>query len=151
MIAVIQKVSSAAVYIGERSIASIAKGCVVLVGIQNNDTEKDIEWLTQKMRKLRIYEDENGDRNDNIEQSTGEMLIISQFTLLGEVQGSNRPTYIKAKKKTEAEKDYEELVRRMKVSMGTRVKTGVFGADMQVRLVNEGPVTIIINSKTQER
>jgi D-tyrosyl-tRNA(Tyr) deacylase len=130
--------------------SSIAKGLLVLVGIEEADTNEDIVWLSAKIVNLRIFDDENGVMNLDLKQTGGEILLISQFTLQAATKKGNRPSYIKAAKPGTAIPLYEKMVQQLEKDLGKPVGTGVFGADMKVSLINDGPVTIIIDTKNKE-
>ncbi len=147
MIAVIQRVSQASVTISNEVRASIGHGLLVLVGIEDADTEEDIEWLTGKITALRIFDDEAGVMNISIRETGGEIIIVSQFTLHASTKKGNRPSYIKAAKPEIAIPIYTSFVAAMERALGKPVQTGEFGADMKVALINDGPVTILIDSK----
>ena len=150
MRAVIQRVSSASVTIDGTIRSSIANGLLVLVGIEAADTEEDIQWLSGKLVNLRIFDDENGVMNLDIKQTGGGILLISQFTLHAATKKGNRPSYIKAAKPEIAIPVYEKLIQQLQQDLGKPIGTGIFGADMKVALVNDGPVTIIIDTKLRE-
>lgn len=147
---VIQRVKQASVSIGGSVKSSIDEGLLVLVGIEDADAEEDIKWLSTKLVQLRIFSDEAGVMNCSVKDTGGEILIISQFTLHASTRKGNRPSYIKASKPDIAIPLYEAFVRQVEADLGKAVKTGSFGADMQVALVNDGPVTILIDSKIKE-
>jgi D-tyrosyl-tRNA(Tyr) deacylase len=147
---VIQKVSKASVSIDNSLKSSIGKGMLILLGIEDLDTAEDINWLCEKICKLRIFNDENGVMNIPITEIDGEILLVSQFTLHASVKKGNRPTYIRASKPDFAIPMYEKFIDKLQFELGRDIKTGVFGADMQVELINDGPVTIIIDSKNKE-
>jgi len=149
MRAVIQRVSSAGVAIDNKIRSSIAGGLLVLLGIEEADNHEDIEWLSAKMVNLRIFDDEQGVMNLDIKQTGGDILIISQFTLHAATKKGNRPSYIKAAKPETALPLYEKMIQQLQNDLGKTIATGEFGADMRVSLVNEGPVTIIIDSKNR--
>ena len=146
----IQRVSSSSVTIDEKIRSSIWKGLLVLVGIEDADTEEDIEWLVQKIVNLRIFPDAEGVMNLSVKEVDGEILVISQFTLHAATKKGNRPSYIKAAKPDFAIPVYENFVKQLEASFGKKIGTGEFGADMKVALVNDGPVTIWIDSKNRE-
>ena len=146
MRAVVQRVKSAGVSIENKTVSQIEKGILVLVGITQSDTKKDMEYIVNKCLGLRIFEDENGVMNKSLEDIKGELLLVSQFTLMGDARHGRRPSYIKAEAPSSAVKKYEELTELFKEKYG-EIKTGVFGADMQVTLVNDGPVTILLDSE----
>ena len=147
---VIQKVSKASVSIDNSLKSSIGKGMLILLGIEDWDTAEDINWLCEKICKLRIFNDENGVMNIPITEINGEILLVSQFTSHASVKKGNRPTYIRASKPDFAIPMYEKFIDKLQFELGKDIKTGVFGADMQVELINDGPVTIIIDSKNKE-
>jgi D-tyrosyl-tRNA(Tyr) deacylase len=150
MRAVIQRVTKALVTINNSSQSSINHGLLVLLGIENDDTHEDIEWLSGKISRLRIFSDENGIMNLSVNDVDGEVLIISQFTLHASTKKGNRPSYIKAAKPDIAIPLYNEFINKMNQNIKKSVKTGEFGAPMQISLVNDGPVTIIIDTKSKE-
>jgi D-tyrosyl-tRNA(Tyr) deacylase len=147
---VIQRVSQASVTINNEIVAQIQKGLLVLIGIEDADNQEDICWLTAKIANLRIFEDENKVMNLSLKDSDGEIIVVSQFTLHAATKKGNRPSYIKASKPEIAILMYESFVKQMEIELGKKVQTGQFGADMKVSLVNEGPVTIIIDTKNKE-
>ncbi|MDA3615682.1 D-aminoacyl-tRNA deacylase [Polluticaenibacter yanchengensis] len=147
---VIQRVSQAGVTINQQLKASINKGLLVLVGIEDADTQEDINWLSSKITNLRIFDDENSIPNLSVKDIDGEILIISQFTLHAATKKGNRPSYIKASKPAVAIPLYESFIAQVEKDLGKPVGTGVFGADMKVNLVNDGPITIVIDSKIKE-
>jgi D-tyrosyl-tRNA(Tyr) deacylase len=149
MIAVVQRVSAASVTIDNKVKASIAGGLMVLLGIEDADDKDDIEWLASKIVNLRIFNDEQGIMNVSVKDANGEMLLISQFTLHASTRKGNRPSYIKAAKPETAIPLYESFIRAVETNLEKEVKTGEFGADMKVSLVNDGPVTIIIDTKNK--
>jgi len=150
MKAVIQRVSSASVTIDSKIVAEIQKGLLVLVGIEDADTKEDTNWLCQKIANLRIFGDENDVMNLSVRDIDGEIIVVSQFTLQASTKKGNRPSYIKASKPDVAIPLYENFVQQLEKELEKKVQTGVFGADMQVSLLNDGPVTIIIDSKNKE-
>ena len=150
MKAVIQRVSEASVTINENKVADIQNGLLVLIGIEDADSTEDIQWLTSKIANLRIFGDENDVMNLSLKEVGGEMIVVSQFTLHALTKKGNRPSYIKASKPEFAIPVYESFVKQMEIELGEKVQTGEFGADMKVSLVNDGPVTIIIDSKNKE-
>lgn len=145
----IQRVSEASVTIENRVRGAIGKGFLVLLGVTHDDTEEDMEYLAQKLLKIRLFDDENGVMNLDLQQVGGDLLVVSQFTLLAATRKGNRPSYIAAAGEAVARPMYERFVARMEALLGRRVATGEFGADMQVALVNDGPVTIWIDSKNR--
>lgn len=150
MRAVIQRVQSAVVIIDGKTHASIQKGFVILLGIEEADNREDIQWLTQKIVGLRVFADADGLMNINIADAGGEFLVVSQFTLFASTKKGNRPSFIRSAKPDVAIPLYETFVQSLANISGIAVQTGIFGADMQVQLVNDGPVTIIIDTKNKE-
>ncbi len=149
MRAVIQRVSRASVTIHGQETASIAGGLLILLGIEDADTDEDIEWLSAKMVNLRIFNDTEGVMNVSLKDAGGDLLLVSQFTLHASTRKGNRPSYIAAAKPDIAIPLYEKMIARLSEDLGKPVKTGSFGADMQVELVNDGPVTIWIDTKNK--
>jgi D-tyrosyl-tRNA(Tyr) deacylase len=157
---VIQRVSQASVTIDSKMVANIQNGLLVLVGIEDADTKEDINWLCQKIANLRIFSptpnlpEGEGRKNEvmnfSVKDSNGDVIVVSQFTLLASTKKGNRPSYIKAAKPEIAIPLYEKFVQQLESELGKKVQTGIFGADMKVALVNDGPVTIIIDSKNKE-
>jgi D-tyrosyl-tRNA(Tyr) deacylase len=147
---VIQRVLESSVNINSEIVAQIQKGLLVLVGIEEADAKVDIDWLSLKIANLRIFEDEKGVMNLSLKDINGEMIIVSQFTLHAATKKGNRPSYIKAAKPDVAIPLYEAFVKQMELELNKKVQTGQFGADMKVTLINDGPVTIIIDSKNKE-
>jgi len=150
MKAVIQRVSKASVTIDGTLKSSIAKGLLILLGIEDADTEEDIEWLSSKIVNLRIFNDENGVMNISVKDAGGDIILVSQFTLHASTKKGNRPSYIKASKAEFAIPMYEKMIRQLQTDLGKAIQTGVFGADMKVELINDGPVTVVIDSKNKE-
>ena len=150
MKAVIQRVSHSSVTIDGKIVATIQKGLLVLVGIEDFDSQEDITWLTSKIANLRIFGDENDVMNLSLKDTNGDVIVVSQFTLHASTKKGNRPSYIKAAKPEIAIPLYENFVQQMELELGKKIQTGKFGADMKVALVNDGPVTIIIDSKNKE-
>lgn len=150
MRAVIQRVSQASVTIEGNKVAEIASGLVVLLGVKDSDTSQDIQWLSNKLTNLRIFNDADGVMNTSLKDSNGSAIVVSQFTLYAQTKKGNRPSYIKAAKPEIAKPLYEQFVRQFENDLGQPVQTGEFGADMKVALLNDGPVTIIIDSKARE-
>ena len=150
MRAVIQRVAEASVTIGGHEHARIGTGLLVLLGIAIGDTNEDLEWLSGKIARLRIFPDEAGVMNRDINEAGGDILLVSQFTLHALTAKGNRPSYIKAARPDGAIPMYERTIRFLGALIGGRLRTGEFGADMKVALVNDGPVTIIIDSKARE-
>lgn len=149
MKAVIQRVSEASVTIEGVEKAEIGKGLLILLGIENEDSEEDIRWLSGKISKMRIFNDAGGVMNDSLVDVDGEVIVVSQFTLHASTKKGNRPSYIKAAKPDVAIPLYEKFVKVLEEETGKSVGTGEFGADMKVALLNDGPVTIIIDSKNR--
>ena len=147
---VIQRVSSSSVEINSKTVAQIQKGLLILVGIEDEDNHEDINWLTSKIINLRIFNDENNVMNLSVKDIDGEIIIVSQFTLHASTKKGNRPSYIKASKPEIAIPFYENFVSQLEIDFGKKIQTGVFGADMKVSLLNDGPVTVIIDSKNKE-
>ncbi len=147
---VIQRVSEASVEINKNIVAQIANGLLVLIGIEDADAQEDIDWLCQKIANLRIFGDENEVMNLSIKDIAGDVIVVSQFTLHALTKKGNRPSYIKASKPEIAIPLYENFVNALELELGKKVQTGVFGADMKVLLLNDGPVTIVIDSNNKE-
>ena len=147
---VVQRVSRASVTIEKVKVASILNGLLILVGIVNDDTLEDINWLTNKIVNLRVFDDENGVMNTSIKNNNGDVILVSQFTLHASTKKGNRPSYIKAAKPDVAIPLYEAFIKQLEITLGKPIQTGEFGADMNVELINDGPVTIIIDSKNKE-
>ena len=150
MRAVIQRVSKASVTIDNKIYSQIENGLLVLVGIEDADTADDIEWLSGKIVNLRVFNDDNGVMNISVKDINGDILAVSQFTLHASTKKGNRPSYIKASKSEFAIPMYEKFIQQLSNDLGKIVGTGVFGADMKVELLNDGPVTIIIDTKNRE-
>ena len=150
MRAVIQRVTSAAVTIDGTKKSEISQGLLVLMGIEDSDTDEDISWLSKKMINLRIFNDENDVMNRSVKEINGDILVVSQFTLHASTKKGNRPSYIRAAKPDIAIPIYEKFVRYLENEFGKTIQTGEFGADMKVSLLNDGPVTIIIDTKNKE-
>lgn len=147
---VTQRVQHASVTIDGQLKSEIGKGLLILVGIEDRDTQEDIEWLAKKIANLRIFDDENGVMNRSIIESDGTVMIVSQFTLHASTKKGNRPSYIHASKPDIAIPMYEAFCSEMELQLGKQVATGTFGADMKIELVNDGPVTILIDSQNKE-
>ncbi|BDU23724.1 D-aminoacyl-tRNA deacylase [Flavobacterium sp. GSB-24] len=147
---VIQRVSQASVTVEGQKTADIKKGLLVLVGIEDADTQEDIDWLSGKIIKMRIFGDENDVMNCSVQDIDGDIIVVSQFTLHASTKKGNRPSYIKAAKPDFAIPMYENFVKSLEKELGKKVQTGIFGADMKVNLLNDGPVTIIMDSKNRE-
>jgi len=150
MRAVIQRVSKASVTIDAKIHSSIGVGLVVLLGIEDADTADDIEWLSGKIVNLRIFNDENGVMNVSVKDINGDILVVSQFTLHASTKKGNRPSYIKASKPEIAIPVYEKFILQLNHDLDKKVQTGIFAADMKVELVNDGPVTIVIDTRNRE-
>ena len=150
MRAVIQRVQHASVTIDGKLKSRIQKGFLVLLGIEDTDTEEDKEWLARKIISLRVFDDEQGVMNRNIQDAGGEILVVSQFTLMASYKKGNRPSWIRAARHEHAIPLYEAFTERLSQDLPGRVQTGEFGADMQVELLNDGPVTICMDTKNKE-
>lgn len=146
----IQRVLKASVTINNNKKAEIGQGLLILVSIGNEDTEEDVEWLTHKIANLRIFDDEDGVMNKSVIEVKGEILIVSQFTLMASYKKGNRPSWINAAKHNLSIPLYQEFCRQMTEAIGQKVQTGEFGADMKVALINDGPVTIFMDTKNKE-
>jgi D-tyrosyl-tRNA(Tyr) deacylase len=147
---VIQKVSKASVTVEGQLVSSIGKGLLVLLGVEDADTDDDIDWLVKKMVQLRVFSDESGVMNLSVQDVSGDILVVSQFTLHASTKKGNRPSYIRASKPEFAVPMYEKFIQKSEEVFGKRIGTGIFGATMDVSLVNDGPVTIIIDSKQKD-
>lgn len=147
---VIQRVQSASVTIDGKIKSAIGKGLLIFLGIEDKDSKADIEWLVKKIVNLRIFDDENGVMNRSIIEVNGEALVVSQFTLHASTKKGNRPSYIKASKPEKAIPLYNEFCDEMSLALGKTIGTGRFGADMKVGILNDGPVTILIDSQNKE-
>jgi len=147
---VIQRVANASVTVESKVVAEIQKGLLVFVGIEEADTQEDLDWLVTKITQLRIFNDENEVMNLSVQDIDGDVLVVSQFTLHAATKKGNRPSYIKAAKPDIAIPMYERFVKALESKLGKKVPTGIFGADMKVLLLNDGPVTIQIDSKNKE-
>lgn len=147
---VIQRVSKTSVKVNDKIISSIQNGLLILLGITNDDTPEDISWLCNKIVNLRIFNDEQDIMNKSLLDTNGNVIVVSQFTLMASTKKGNRPSYIKAAKPEISIPLYESFVQQLENDLGKKVGTGVFGADMKVSLVNDGPVTIILDSKQKE-
>ena len=150
MRAVIQRVTKASIMINGNIHANIGDGLLVLLGIEDEDGPEDIEWLSNKIVNLRIFNDEQGVMNVSVRDINGEILLVSQFTLHASTKKGNRPSYIKASKPDIAIPIYEEMIKQLSNDLGQPIKTGEFGADMKIELLNDGPVTIVVDTKTRE-
>jgi D-tyrosyl-tRNA(Tyr) deacylase len=150
MKAVIQRVSKASVTVEGKITGTIGNGLLVLLGIEDADTQEDLTWLSNKIVNLRIFNDENGVMNHSVVDVKGGILLVSQFTLHASTKKGNRPSYIKASKPEVAVPVYEKMIGQLGSDLGIPVQTGIFGADMKVELLNDGPVTIVIDTKNKE-
>jgi len=147
---VIQRVSEASVVIDTKIVATINQGLLVLLGIENDDTHDDVLWLSNKISKMRIFPDENGLMNKSIQDINGDIILVSQFTLFASTKKGNRPGFTRSAKPVIAIPLYEHFIKEVESDLGRKIQTGEFGADMKITLVNEGPVTITIDSKNKE-
>ena len=147
---VLQRVSKASVTVDGQIISSIDEGLLILLGVEDADTKEDIDWLTNKILNLRIFNDENEVMNRSVMDVDGEIIVVSQFTLHAQTKKGNRPSYIKAAKPDIAVPMYEDFIRTLEQKLGKKVGAGVFGADMKVELLNDGPVTITMDTKNKE-
>lgn len=150
MRAVVQRVTHASVTIDNKVTGSIEKGLLVLLGIEDADTAEDIQWLSGKIINLRIFNDENNVMNLSVKDIDGNILLVSQFTLHAMTKKGNRPSYIRASKPEVAIPMYEKMIQQLEADLGKKIQTGIFGADMKVELLNDGPVTIWIDTKNKE-
>lgn len=150
MKAIIQRVSQASVAVENKIVAAINSGLLVLVGIEDADSQEDSAWLTSKIANLRIFGDENGVMNLSVKEIIGDIIVVSQFTLHASTKKGNRPSYIKAAKPEKAIPLYEDFIQKMEFELGKKIQTGVFGADMKMSLLNDGPVTIFLDTKNKE-
>ena len=150
MRAVLQRVTEASVKVDGKITGAIKEGLLILVGIEDADTQEDIEWLTKKIAGCRIFNDENGVMNRSVMEIGGGLLAVSQFTLMASTKKGNRPSYIRASKGPVAEPMYEKFCQTLEKESGIKVEKGIFGADMKVSLLNDGPVTIIMDTKNKE-
>ena len=146
----IQRVSSASVQIADEEYSKIGHGLLILLGVENEDSEEDVEWLTSKISKMRIFDDESGHMNLSVNDVNGDILVVSQFTLHASTKKGNRPSFIKSSKPDHAIPLYEMFISKMKSKIQQNISSGKFGATMQVQLTNDGPVTIWIDSKNRE-
>lgn len=147
---IIQRVSHASVKVDGKVTGAIGNGILMLVGFEPEDTKEDFEWMTKKVTQLRIFNDENGVMNVDVNQVDGEILVVSQFTLHASTKKGNRPSYIKASKPDLANHQYENFLNVLQTNFNKKIQTGIFGADMKVELLNDGPVTIFIDTKNKE-
>ncbi|MFI5152817.1 MAG: D-aminoacyl-tRNA deacylase [Chitinophagales bacterium] len=150
MRAVIQRVTQSAVRIADQIHSEIGQGLLVLIGIEDEDKDDDIEWLSHKIVHLRIFDDEQGVMNISVKEVGGEILLVSQFTLQASTKKGNRPSYIRASKPEIAVRIYEKMIMKLGEGLGKPISTGKFGADMKVHLLNDGPVTIYMDTKNKE-
>ena len=150
MRAVIQRVTEASCTVDGESTGKIAQGFLVLLGIEDADTDEDLQWLAQKIVGLRVFGDENGLMNKALADIDGNILLISQFTLFAQTKKGNRPSFLRATKPDKAIPMYEEMIKTLSALTGKKIATGIFGADMKISLVNDGPVTILIDTKNRE-
>ena len=150
MRAVLQRTAFASVKVDGNITGSIQKGLLVLMGVEDADTTEDIAWLSSKIVNLRIFDDENGVMNLSVKDVDGDILLVSQFTLHASTKKGNRPSYIKASKPDFAIPMYEKMIAQLETDLGKKIQTGIFGADMKVELLNDGPVTIVIDTKSKE-
>ena len=146
----IQRVKKASVTVDDKLISLIDKGLLIFVGICDEDNDEDIEWLTKKIANIRLFDDENGVMNLSVTDTGGDILAVSQFTLMASTKKGNRPSYIKAAKPDISVPLYEKFCTEMEIAVNKPIKRGIFGADMKVELINDGPVTIFIDSKNRE-
>lgn len=150
MRAVIQRVTEASVWVDGRITGAIAKGIIILMGIEETDTETDLEWMSAKIVNMRIFNDEHGVMNISLKDSGGDILLVSQFTLFASTRKGNRPSYSRAGKAETAIPLYNKMISQLEGELGKKIQTGIFGADMKVALINDGPVTILMDSKNRE-
>jgi D-tyrosyl-tRNA(Tyr) deacylase len=146
---VIQRVTKASVTVDKKQISAIESGLLILVGIENLDIQEDIDWLSNKIANLRIFNDEQGVMNNSLLDNKGDVIVVSQFTLHAATKKGNRPSYINAARPEKAVPIYEAFVKALELKLGKKVGTGIFGADMKVELLNDGPVTILMDSKNK--
>jgi len=147
---VLQRVSEASVMIDDKVIANIDNGLIVLLGVEDKDTQDDISWMSAKISKLRIFSDEKGLMNKSIQDVDGEVILVSQFTLFASTKKGNRPGFTRSAKPEIAIPLYESFISQLEIDIGKSIQTGIFGADMKIGLINDGPVTITIDSKNKE-
>ena len=145
-----QRVASACVMVGEETVGAIDHGLLLLVGVEETDSEVDVNWLSAKLSKLRIFPDAAGVMNRNVSEVGGQVLAVSQFTLFASIRKGNRPSWSRAARGDVSQPLFERFVRQLETDLGIKVETGVFGADMRVNLTNDGPVTLFIDSKAPE-
>lgn len=149
MIAVLQRVSSSSVKVEEKTVGKIEQGFMVLLGIADTDTEEDLQWIARKILGMRVFADEEGKMNCDLNDISGNILLISQFTLLANSRKGNRPSFIEAARPEKAIPLYEKMISVLSEGLGKTIATGIFGADMKVSIENDGPVTIVIDSRTK--
>lgn len=147
---VIQRVAKASVTVNEKISGEIKQGLLLLAGFEDADTTEDIEWLSNKIVQMRVFNDENGIMNKSVKDIDGNLLLVSQFTLHASTKKGNRPSYIRASKSDIAVPLYEKFIKQLQTDLGREIQTGIFGADMNVELLNDGPVTVIMDSKNRE-
>lgn len=147
---VIQRVKEACVVIDNKQVSAIKSGLLVFMAVEDTDKKEDIDWLTKKIVALRIFDDDKGVMNLDVQQHKGDILVVSQFTLFASTKKGNRPSYLRSSKAQFSQPMYETFVQRLQELLGKKVSTGLFGADMQVKLINDGPVTIIMDTKYKE-
>ena len=150
MKAVIQRVTEASVTVDEKKVADIGHGLLILLGVEHEDTHEDVKWLSNKVARLRIFNDENGVMNTSLLDTNGEAIVVSQFTLHASTKKGSRPSYLKAAKPDISIPMYEAFVAQLEKDLNKKVQTGIFAADMKVALLNDGPVTIIIDTKNKQ-
>ena len=150
MRAVVQRVRSASVRVGETIVSQIGQGLLLLLGVEEADTEEDVQWLSRKVLALRIFDDSDGVMNRSVLDVEGDVIVVSQFTLFASYKKGNRPSWLRAAGHDHAVPMYERFVEVLSQGLGKRVGTGIFGAEMQVELVNDGPVTICMDTKNKE-
>jgi D-aminoacyl-tRNA deacylase len=148
--AILQRVSEASVIVNNKIISAIKNGLLILIGIEDADSNEDIEWLSNKIVNLRIFDDENQVPNLSVKDIDGEILLVSQFTLHASTKKGNRPSYIKAAKPEIAIPLYKKCIAQLEIDLNKKIQTGIFGADMKVGLINDGPLTIIMDTKNKE-
>ncbi len=146
---ILQRVEYASVLVNGKAVSKISNGILILLGITNEDTKEDIVWLSKKIANLRIFDDENSVMNKSLIDINGDAIIVSQFTLMASTKKGNRPSYIKAAKPEIAIPIYNDFVQQFEIDLGKKVGTGIFGAEMKIELLNDGPVTIIIDTKNK--
>ena len=147
---VVQRVSRAIVTVDDKQISAIESGLLIFVGIENSDTQEDVDWLSNKIVNLRIFNDDQGVMNNSLLDNKGDAIVVSQFTLHAATKKGNRPSYIYAARPEIAVPIYEAFVKALELKLGKKVSTGIFGADMNVELLNDGPVTILMDTKNKE-